>query len=120
MASEEKITKQSAQPSKPSMLSQPEVRALLAAGLSTASIIALLSAKSTRNTFRDHPQYIAGLSIGALGIVRFFAAGGRCRVEQDLTGKIAIITGANTGIGQLASFSYYFLSYLFFYKKKHD
>lgn len=34
----------------------------------------------------------------------FFIGGKNCRFNTDLTGKIAIVTGANSGIGKYTAF----------------
>jgi retinol dehydrogenase 12 len=39
-------------------------------------------------------------SLAAVGLVKLFFRGGVCRVTKDLTGKVAVITGGNEGIGK--------------------
>jgi hypothetical protein len=39
-------------------------------------------------------------SLIALGLVKLYFRGGVCRVNKDLTGKVAVITGGNEGIGK--------------------
>lgn len=43
----------------------------------------------------------ASICLGALGLlgVKKYMGGGKCSISKDLTGKVAIITGANSGIG---------------------
>jgi len=40
---------------------------------------------------------------GGLYMYRKWVAGGACRIRKDLTGKVVIVTGANTGIGYITS-----------------
>lgn len=39
-------------------------------------------------------------SLLALGLAKLYFRGGVCRVNKDLTGKVAVITGGNEGIGK--------------------
>jgi hypothetical protein len=43
---------------------------------------------------------IAGGTVLSLTAIRFFASGGKCTAKRDLSGKVIVITGANTGIGK--------------------
>ena len=40
-----------------------------------------------------------GLVVTLYGLKKYFA-GGRCYIDKDMTGEVAVITGANTGIGK--------------------
>ena len=43
---------------------------------------------------------VSGSIIFLLTALKYYTAGGVCKVKRDLTGKIAVITGGNTGIGK--------------------
>ena len=48
---------------------------------------------------------MVALGVGAIAVAGLYAfkkfiAGGRCNIEKDLSGHVAIITGGNTGIGK--------------------
>jgi putative ribosome biogenesis GTPase RsgA len=43
---------------------------------------------------------VSGGLILLITAIKYYTASGVCRVKKDLTGKIAVITGGNTGIGK--------------------
>lgn len=45
---------------------------------------------------------LGGMFFGALTLfaIRKWAAGGKCSIKDDLSEKVAVITGGNTGIGK--------------------
>jgi hypothetical protein len=43
---------------------------------------------------------LIGSSLISLYLFKSYTAGGVCKVKKDLTGKMAVITGGNTGIGR--------------------
>lgn len=45
-----------------------------------------------------YPQL--ALVVVALAVLKLYCRGGTCKVRRDLTGKVAVITGGNTGIGK--------------------
>ncbi len=43
---------------------------------------------------------ISGGFLLLLTAIKYYTSGGVCKVRKDLTGKTAVITGGNTGIGR--------------------
>jgi hypothetical protein len=50
--------------------------------------------------FSQKTLTVFGLSLTAIIATRLYFRGGICKAEKDLSGKIAVITGGNTGIGK--------------------
>jgi hypothetical protein len=40
------------------------------------------------------------LIIGVIAVLKLYFRGTKCSIRRDLTGKVALITGGNTGIGK--------------------
>lgn len=43
---------------------------------------------------------ITGGVLLLLAAIKYYSSGGVCRIKKDLSGKMAVITGGNTGIGK--------------------
>ena len=43
---------------------------------------------------------ILGGAMLLLTLLKSYTSGGKCTIKKDLTGKLAVITGGNTGIGR--------------------
>ena len=52
-----------------------------------------------RDVMGSHLAIAGGILI-LLAAIKYYAAGGVCRIKKDLSGKTAVITGGNTGIGR--------------------
>ena len=56
-----------------------------------------------------HGKHLEGYQVAAIGaltlfatlaLIRRYVAGGKCHVKKNLTGRVAVVTGGNTGIGK--------------------
>lgn len=69
-------------------------------GFILACVAALATAICRPAWILGHPGLAFCCAALVLLALRLRARGGRCRTVADLTGKVAIVTGGNTGIGK--------------------
>ena len=52
--------------------------------------------------FEGHKVAAIGAAtiLATLALIRNYMAGGKCRIKKNLSGKVAVVTGGNTGIGK--------------------
>lgn len=63
-------------------------------------MIERIISKAKELTHRPHLLLASTITLGLLFAAKQYFSGGACKVKRDLSGKVIVVTGGNTGIGK--------------------